>query len=153
MLVSPHALLSATCLASAHIDMRDHLQNDSERTALVKGEVIRFVNERLSNPATQTDDITITILHLLAGELRSCNEAIFNAHELGLERIISQRGGMLRLGGNGVIAEITASVLFDICIFSERKPLLIFKDYKPPRNSSLRQDTAIPESPLYCPRC
>jgi hypothetical protein len=43
-------------------------------------------------------------------------------------------------------------VIYDTYIFTERQPTQIFQDYIPSRPNPLKTSTAIPESPLYCPR-
>lgn len=110
MLSHPHILLSSTIMASTFLDMHEGCSGESKRTVLVKAESIGWINERLRSPATQFDDSTLMIiLHLLAGELWSCNERTLRIHESGIARLVAHRGGMERLGGNGAVAEVTAS--------------------------------------------
>lgn len=42
--------------------------------------------------------------------------------------------------------------MYDTYIFTERQPATMFQDYIPKRANPLTTSTAIPESPLYCPR-
>ena len=73
MLAHPHILLSATVLASTWLDMHAGCSGDSRRTTLIKSETLGWINERLRDPATQSEDFTLmVILHLLAGEM--CTE-------------------------------------------------------------------------------
>ena len=66
---------------------------DSARTNQIKAEIIGWINERLRNPALQTDDSTLmVILHLMVGEMWSCNEKTLRIHEEGIERFIKARG-------------------------------------------------------------
>lgn len=110
MLSHPHILLSSTVMASTWLDMHEGVSADSKRTALVKAECIGWINGRLRNPATQFEDSTLMIiLHLLAGEMWSCNEATLRIHQSGIARLINHRGGMSSLGGNGAVAEVTAA--------------------------------------------
>jgi hypothetical protein len=51
----------------------------------------------------------MVILHLLVGEMWSCNEKTLRIHESGIARLIAHRGGMEQLGGNGAMAEVAAS--------------------------------------------
>ncbi|KAF2805115.1 uncharacterized protein BDZ99DRAFT_396552 [Mytilinidion resinicola] len=153
VMTHPHALLSTCCVTSTYVDMMNGLKTDSERSTLIKNESIIWINRELSNLATQTTDMTIIlILHLLAGELRNCDENVFRIHESGIERIIVQRGGMDKLGWDGVVAGLTVSVIYDIYIFTERQPAAMFQSYIPKRSNPLKTSTAIPESPFYCPR-
>jgi hypothetical protein len=110
MLADPHILLSSTLLASTYLDMHAGCSGDSKRTVLVKGETIGWINERLRNPARQFEDFTLmVILHLLAGEMWSCNEKTLQIHESGVARLIIARGGMDKLGGGGSMAEVAAA--------------------------------------------
>jgi hypothetical protein len=110
MLAHRHILLSSTTLASCWLDMHAGKSGDSKRTMLVKGEIISWINERLRNPDTKFQDFTLmVILHLLAGEMWSCDERVLRIHETGVAELITQRGGMDSLGGNGALAEVAAS--------------------------------------------
>lgn len=108
MLAHPHVLLSSTVLVSTYLDMHAGCSGDSKRTVIVKGETISWINERLRNPDTQFHDFTLmVILHLLAGEMWSCNEKTLRIHESGVARLISHRGGMDCL--EGATAEVSAA--------------------------------------------
>jgi hypothetical protein len=110
MMVHPHILLSSTTLASCWLDMHAGCSGDTKRTVLVKGEIIGWINQRLRNIAHQFEDSTLmVILHLLVGEIWSCNEKTLRIHESGVSRLIAHRGGMENLGGNGAMAEVAAS--------------------------------------------
>jgi hypothetical protein len=66
------------------------------------------IKERLHHPVTQFDDTTLmVILHLLAGEMWSCNEKTLRIHESGVARFITQRGGMHTL--TDTLAEVSAA--------------------------------------------
>jgi hypothetical protein len=109
MLSHPHILLSSTILASTWLDMRAGCSGDSWRTALVKAETLCMINERLRNPNTELEDATLMIiLHLLAGEMWSCNEKALRVHESAVARFIFQRGGMRSLENRAVV-EIAAA--------------------------------------------
>jgi len=102
-------LLSACVLASAWIDMHTGCLDDSTRTTIAKMETMRNASERLAQPDTRLDNSTLMVLiHLLAGELWSCNEKTLRTHQYGLAYLITQRGGMDGLE-NPVFAEISAS--------------------------------------------
>ncbi|KAF2464580.1 uncharacterized protein BDR25DRAFT_95732 [Lindgomyces ingoldianus] len=153
MLAHPHSLLSSTILASTYLDMHAGCSGDSKRTVLVKGEVIGWINERLRNAETQFSDLTLTvILHLLAGEMWSCNEKTLRIHESGVARLILQRGGMESLGGNGALGEVAAACCFHTDIFCEATPHSIFQCWEPTEFAPVEDSAAIPESPLFCPR-
>jgi hypothetical protein len=86
--------------------MQESCSDDSSLTTIVKGEVFAMVTERIK---TSYDDVTLmVVLHLLAGEMRSCNEETLRAHKEGVVRIVSERGGMQALS-NIRVAEATAA--------------------------------------------
>jgi hypothetical protein len=95
MLSHPHVMLSSIALASTWLDKLSNISGDSKRTILVKGEIIAMINGRLQHPDTRLADSTLMIiLHLLGGEIWSCNEKTLRMHESGMARLIMQRGGM-----------------------------------------------------------
>jgi hypothetical protein len=99
------AFLSHACVASVYKDVSDQSLDDSAITAYIKSRVIREINERLQNHSTQTDDPTIiTIVHLLVSEIGSGTEESFDVHLDGIVRIVEQRGGLHRLGLDGLTA-------------------------------------------------
>jgi hypothetical protein len=76
---------------------------------MVKSEVMNMVNDLLRDSTTHLDDVTLmTILHLLAGEMWSADERALRIHELGIARLITQRGGVQSLG-NDAVAEVTVA--------------------------------------------
>ncbi|KAL6707108.1 hypothetical protein ACN47E_004860 [Coniothyrium glycines] len=133
MLSHPHLILSSTVLASTWLDMQDGLLGDSKRTALV-------------NDAT-----LMVILHLLAGEMWNCNESTLNIHEAGVGRSIHARGGINNLE-NRVVADVAVGVCYHCDILCEKDILPVLQDWTPPAFSPLHDATALPESPLFCPR-
>ncbi|KAF2118770.1 hypothetical protein BDV96DRAFT_487720 [Lophiotrema nucula] len=153
MLAHPHILLSSTILASTWLDMHAGCSGDSKRTTLVKAETIGWINERLRDPIMQYEDFTLmVILHLLAGEMWSCNEKTLRIHQTGVARLIIQRGGMDSLGGNNAMAEVSAAVCQHCDIFCEATSLPLFHDWEPPTFGPVEPNIAIPESPIFCPR-
>jgi hypothetical protein len=84
--------------------MQEFCFDDNPVTTTVKDEIVAMVNERLEN-----DDVTLlAILHLLAGDMRSCNEEILRVHKEGVVKIINERGGMQALS-NSKVAEVAAA--------------------------------------------
>lgn len=49
------------------------------------------------------------ILHLIAGEMWSCDEEVLRLHETGVVQLINHRGGLDKLGGNGATAAVSAA--------------------------------------------
>ncbi|KAF2006209.1 hypothetical protein P154DRAFT_422900 [Amniculicola lignicola CBS 123094] len=153
MLSSSHLLLSAALLPSTYLDMHAGCSGDSKRTVLVKSESIGFINERLSDHKTQFEDATLmVILHLLAGEMWSCNEKTIRIHQTGIARLISARGGMSSLGAGGVMAEVAAGCSYHSDVVCEAASLPLFASWEPTRVAPYDCNTAVPESPLFCPR-
>lgn len=103
MLAHKHLLLSSTVLASTWIDMQEGCSGDSRRTTLVKQESIAMCNKRLLHSNTHLTDATlVVILHLLAGEMWSCDEKALRIHEGGIGMFIRDRGGLHQLADQAV---------------------------------------------------
>lgn len=99
------AFLSHACVVSVYQDVSNHYLDDSAITTYIKTRVIREINERLQNHSTQTDDSTIiTIIHLIVSEMGAGTEETFDVHLDGMVRIVEQRGGLHRLGLQGLTA-------------------------------------------------
>lgn len=110
MAVHGEILLSATTIVFSWRDMQYDICGDSRRTIVVKNEIINYINARLGKPVHQFEDATLMIiLHLIAGEMWSCNEQVLRIHETGVARLIDHRGGLHKLGGNGATAAVSAA--------------------------------------------
>ncbi|KAH7089790.1 hypothetical protein FB567DRAFT_521560 [Paraphoma chrysanthemicola] len=152
MLSHPHILLSSTILVSTWLDMRAGCSGDSSRTAMVKAETLRMIHERITNPTTELNDSTLmVILHLLAGEMWSCNEENLRTHEAAVARFITSRGGLRSLENRAVV-EVAAACCYHCDIFCEVPTLPLFHAWEPPDFVYLDDDAALPESPLFSPR-
>ncbi|KAF2202764.1 hypothetical protein GQ43DRAFT_301310 [Delitschia confertaspora ATCC 74209] len=149
----PDVMPTGTLLTCGYLDMHSGYSGDSARTLRVKSETIRKINNRLRNPATQLDDLTLaSILHLLMAELWSCDEKTLRIHEAGAARLIAQKGGMHALGGNGVVAEVACGVSYQMNIICQAQPPPILFNYSPAQVCPVSPTALLPESPLYCPR-
>lgn len=83
------------------------------KTRALFAEIVHLINESLSNEATCISDPTIvTVLHLFTGELMMANESALRLHERGLWTMVSQRGGLDKLGGDGLIAAMVVMYVF-----------------------------------------
>ncbi|KAF2688893.1 hypothetical protein K458DRAFT_385057 [Lentithecium fluviatile CBS 122367] len=151
MLSDPHILLSSTLMATTWLDMHAGVCGESKRTVLLKQEAISYINERLRDSRAMEDSTLAVIIHVLAGEMWSCNEKTLRIHEEGVARLIAHRGGMSQLGGYGVVAQVAAAVTSHCDLICEATPLPIFYQWEPP-NFAVDEMVAVPESPLYCPR-
>ncbi|KAF9701642.1 hypothetical protein EKO04_000046 [Ascochyta lentis] len=153
MLSHPHIILSATNLASTWLDMHNNCSGDSTTTAMVKAETIAMINERLANPVLQLNDATlIVILHLFAGEMWVCDEQALRIHENGVATFIARRGGLASFTHSKTMAEVAAACCLHCDIFCEAEVLPPFQDWVPIDFAPIESKTAIPESPLFCPR-
>ncbi|KAJ4990618.1 hypothetical protein SVAN01_03849 [Stagonosporopsis vannaccii] len=153
MLSHSHIILSSTILASTWLDMQQHISGDSTRTTRVKAETIGMLNKRLLDPASQLEDATlVVILHLFAGEMWICNEKALRIHENGVATFISRRGGISMFDYNIALAEVAIACCYHCDIICEAEILPAFRDGLP-RGPVLSDEVALPESPLYCPRC
>ena len=101
--------VSVTCV---YQDVVDGLLDDSALTVYAKTKVLRLIKDSLQAEGllgTPTDDFTIlTILHLLMSEVGGVDDNVFDVHHEGLIRIVQQRGGIERLGIDGLIANVLA---------------------------------------------
>ncbi|KAF1952055.1 hypothetical protein CC80DRAFT_495657 [Byssothecium circinans] len=151
MLSHPHILLSSTIVASTWMDMHAGISGESRRTVVIKGEILSWIKDRLANHATLNEDSTmIVIIHMLAGEMWSCNEQTMRTHEKGVAKLIYLRGGMDCLGGYGTVAQTLACVCYHSNIICEATPLPIFAHWHPPPFPT-DDSTPLPKSPLFCP--
>ena len=99
LLSHPHLLLSSSILASVWLDTLSSKPVNSQRTYLLKDEILGMINERLQNSNTQSSDATImVVLHLFVGEILASNEAAIRVHERGIAKLLLHRGGILCLG-------------------------------------------------------
>ena len=106
----PHILLSNVAIISSWLDMVSKTPGDSKRTILIKGEIISMINERLDHPDTRlTNSTLVVILHLLGGEIWSCNEKTIRMHETGVAQFISRRGGLQHIATDTPITEFCAA--------------------------------------------
>lgn len=150
MLSHPHILLSSTIVASTWMDMHAGTRGDSRRTAVVKGEILSWIKGRLASPELMNADSTmIVIIHLLAGEMWSCNERTLRWHEMGVAKLIAQRGGMEVLGAAGPVGITCASICAHSNIICEVKALPEFASWSPPPVPDDDSMGALPESPLF----
>ncbi|KZM25172.1 hypothetical protein ST47_g3671 [Ascochyta rabiei] len=153
MLSHPYIILSSNNLASTWLDMHDRCSGDSTTTALVKAETITMINERLANPVLQPDDTTlIIILHLFAGEMWVCDEEVLRIHENGIATFIIRRGGLPSFAHNKAMAEVAVACCQHCDIFCESEVLPPFRERVPTSFAPFESKTAVPESPLFCPR-
>ncbi|KAF1918044.1 hypothetical protein BDU57DRAFT_528530 [Ampelomyces quisqualis] len=148
MLWQPHLLLSTTVLASTWLDRQERCSGDSQRTIMVKDETLVMLNERLQNSSTYRDDATLmVVLHLMAGEMWSCEEDRLRAYQEGVASTIAERGGMRALE-NSVVADVAAAYCYNRDICCEVRQQSVFRAWTPAGLPKLEM-AALPESPLF----
>ncbi|KAI4761672.1 hypothetical protein E4T52_02611 [Aureobasidium sp. EXF-3400] len=157
------AFLSTLCISSAYLDMmqmdfqsRTLTANsiESVRTLTVREQTVQLISERLSDPETCCSDANIvSVVHLLFGEMIvACNQAL-QWHEGGLHTMVEYRGGLEKLGGNGLLAAMVTIQTFQVSIQREGRPRQQYLDYARYISEPSVRDrvSAVPESPLYYP--
>jgi hypothetical protein len=118
-----HSFLSTICISAAHDEAMQSVVFGSESLSLrgskkavvyerlaVKNEVIAMINSSLDDPDQMTSDSTIiAVMNIFNSEIIGCDASALKAHQNGLNRMISLRGGLDKLGVVGQIAR-TVSV-------------------------------------------
>jgi hypothetical protein len=118
-----HSFLSTICISAAHDEAMQSVVFGSESLSLrgskkavvyerlaVKNEVIAMINSSLDDPDQMTSDSTIiAVMNIFNSEIIGCDAGALKAHQNGLNRMISLRGGLDKLGVVGQIAR-TVSV-------------------------------------------
>ena len=160
-----HSFLSTLCISTAHDEAMQRIVfgSDSLRGAkkevvyerlAVKSEVISMINTSLDDPQQRTSDATIiAVLNMLNSEMITCDTSALKTHQRGLNKMISMRGGLDKLGVLGHLARtVTVTMLAGAVLQEDRADdmYLLFAQMRtttPPSN-----DMLFPESPIYCGR-
>jgi len=160
-----HSFLSTLCISTAHDEAMQRLVFGSdtlrgakkavvyERLA-VKSEVISMINTSLDDPQQRTSDATIiAVLNMLNSEMIGCDTSALKTHQRGLNKMISMRGGLDKLGVLGHLARTVTVTMLSSAVLQEGPAddmYLLFAQMRtstPPSN-----DMMFPESPIYCGR-
>jgi hypothetical protein len=160
-----HSFLSTLCISTAHDEAMQRIVfgSDSLRGAkkevvyerlAVKSEVISMINTSLDDPQQRTSDATIiAVLNMLNSEIITCDTRALKTHQQGLNRMISMRGGLDKLGVLGHLARTVTVTMLSSAVLQEdpaEDMYLLFAQMRttaPPSNEML-----FPESPIYCGR-
>ncbi|KAL0263224.1 hypothetical protein SLS55_002202 [Diplodia seriata] len=147
-----HAFLSTACIKATYADMLNGYVEESPATLYIKEEVYTMIRESLVDPRKQADDgMFMSIGQLLAAELVQGEEDVMMTHEQGLDRIAEHRGGLDKLGGQGVVANaISAGALVSVIVREGEAPQRFFDHLNHPLATATA--TRLPESPIFCPR-
>ncbi|KAF1930752.1 uncharacterized protein M421DRAFT_57890, partial [Didymella exigua CBS 183.55] len=154
VLSAPHTFLSTLSCASAHLDAVLERDIESVETSLLRQEVMHLISRGMAHPGQQVNDLNITaLIQLIVSEVIGRERISLDIHEGGLERMITVREGLDKLGLNGYLASTCSWVLLESAILREQSPRRIFVDYCTSRSTKRYPPSAIlPESPLYRPR-
>jgi hypothetical protein len=107
------AFLSTLCLSSAYLDTMyidfAHVSTlgsiESVRTLTIREKTVRLISDCLSDVETCCSDANIvSVLHLLYGEMIVACDQAQQWHRDGLHTMVSYRGGLEQLGGDGLLA-------------------------------------------------
>ena len=160
-----HSFLSTLCISTAHDEAMQRIVFGSnslrgakkevvyERLA-VKSEVISMINTSLDDPQERTSDATIiAVLNMLNSEMISCDTIALKTHQWGLNKMISMRGGLDKLGVLGHLARTVTVTMLSNAVLQEDQAddmYLIFAQMRTTTTPS--NDMLFPESPVYCGR-
>jgi hypothetical protein len=159
------SFLSTLCISTAHDEAMQRVVfgSDSMRGAkkgvvyerlAVKSEVISMINESLDDPQQSTSDATIiAVLNIMNSEMISCDTSALETHRRGLNRMISMRGGLDKLGVLGNLARTVSVTMLANAVLQEdpaEDMYLLFAQMRTTTPPS--DDMLFPESPVYCGR-
>ena len=113
-----HSFLSTICISAAHDEAMQRFVFGSESLSLrgskkavvyerlaVKSEVISMINASLDDPNQRISDATIiAVLNIFNSEIIGCDATALAVHQKGLNKMISMRGGLDKLGVFGHLA-------------------------------------------------
>jgi len=117
-----HSFLSTICISAAHDEAMQRVVFGSESLSLrgskkavvyerlaVKSEVISMINASLEDPVQAISDATIiAVLNIFNSEIIGCDSSALEVHQKGLNKMISMRGGLDKLGVVGHLARTVA---------------------------------------------
>jgi hypothetical protein len=105
----PHILLSTVFLACNWLDMKANRSCESTVTSLVRDEILTMLRHRQQSFTPKHAGSTlVVILHLMAGEIWSCNENMLRWHVSGVEQMVLLCGGMDKLS-KLILAQVSAA--------------------------------------------
>jgi len=110
MMVHPHVMLSGIgSVTCTWLDMLAKIPGESTRTRLVRDETLVMLRLRLQSFTREHAVSTLLVmLHLLGGDIWSCDEPTVRCHERGIEQMIHLCGDLERTG-RAMIAQFTTA--------------------------------------------
>lgn len=110
MIQSRESFLSTLAIATSHQDAMDGKTAPTRLTLMVQTEVLHLLNEAFNERWTRIKDTTImSVVQLLCSELVNSGIERLQAHEAGLQKLITERGGLNCLGVQGELAAIATA--------------------------------------------
>lgn len=112
--------------------------------------VPRMINDRIKAPDKSHDDHTaIAIAQLLSCQLATPHHSHLSAHRKALKDIVSHRGGLHRLGGDGVVARFLTITELEAAIFTDISADHIYCAWANLHYPASGIPKNLPESPLF----
>ena len=110
MMVHPHVLLSGIgSVTCTWLDMLAKIPGESTRTRLVRDETLVMLRLRHQSLNRKHAVSTLLVmLHLMGGEIWSCDEPTVRCHENGIEQMIHLCGGIDKIGRVIIVQGIAA---------------------------------------------
>lgn len=126
MIQSRESFLSHITIATSHQDAMEGKLEPTRLTLMLQTEVFHLLNEVFNERWTRIKDTTImSVVQLLLSELINDGTARLETHETGLQKLITERGGLRQLGVQGELAGLatmSVSALDDLWFtFSHRQ--------------------------------
>ncbi|KAI4924467.1 hypothetical protein J4E85_007582 [Alternaria conjuncta] len=148
-----HTFLSTLYMASAYDDVVHNREIESLETAALRQDVIHFVGGHLTDvEQSVADHNIIAVSQLILGDVISRSDLGLRYHQMGIARMIEQRGGLQTLGVNGQLASAVSWANLATAALQEASPTRMYVDYCEMRALKTYPLIAtIPESPLYHP--
>lgn len=111
--------------------------------------VPRMINDRIKAPDKSHDDHTaIAIAQLLSCQLATPHHSHLDAHRQALKDIVGHRGGLHRLGGDGVVARFLTITELEAAIFTDISADHIYYAWANLYYPASEIPKDLPESPL-----
>ncbi|KAI4643210.1 uncharacterized protein J4E79_011372 [Alternaria viburni] len=148
-----HTFLSTLYMASAYDDVVHNREIESLETAALRQDVIHFVGGHLTDvEQSVADHNIIAVSQLILGDVISRADLGLRYHQVGIAKMIEQRGGLQTLGVNGQLASAVSWANLATAALQEASPTRMYVDYCEMRALKTYPLIAtIPESPLYHP--
>ncbi|KAI4643278.1 uncharacterized protein J4E78_010004 [Alternaria triticimaculans] len=148
-----HTFLSTLYMASAYDDVVHNREIESLETAALRQDVIHFVGGHLTDvEQSVADHNIIAVSQLILGDVISRADLGLRYHQMGIAKMIEQRGGLQTLGVNGQLASAVSWANLATAALQEASPTRMYVDYCEMRALKTYPLIAtIPESPLYHP--